>query len=58
MNGISDTSAIISLQDHIQDISKRRIKKMLRHKIRHVPPVKIGDFVYFLRDKNRWLGPA
>lgn len=53
-----EKSHLVTVEKHFADISKRRIQKMMTDQIRENPKVKIGDYVYFWRDKSRWLGPA
>ena len=48
----------VSIWEHVQDVSKRRINSMLRKNIRYTQKISPGDFVYFWRDGKRWVGPG
>lgn len=58
MGNIIGTAPIVTLADHVEHRSKKRLQKMVRFATRHQPSVHVGDWIYFWRDKNRWLGPA
>jgi len=56
--GMADQSRVITLEEHIQDKSKRNIQKLLRHQTRPTYDFKVGEYVFFWRDKLRYVGPA
>ena len=47
-----------TLSDYQASQANHRISKMLRSRIPRHPSVIPGDFVYFWRDGERWVGPA
>eukprot|EP00171_Calliarthron_tuberculosum_P023073 IDg23073t1 len=49
---------ITSVSDQAEHASNQRLNRLLRENIRSVPQFNLGDFVFYWRDKKRWIGPA
>jgi len=51
-------SKAVTVDEHVQNVSRTRLNRMVNSKPRSLPEINVGDFVYFWREKRRWLGPA
>ncbi len=48
----------ISIEQHAEDVARRRVRKMLRAPIYKVDKIDVGDTVAIWRDGSGWLFPA
>ncbi len=48
----------VSIKDHVQNVAQRRLDTLVNNNTKKLTAVAVGDYVYFWRDKDRWLGPA
>ena len=58
MGGIEDSTPVVSLDQHVEQRSRSRLHKMTRLGTRHQSCISIGDYVFFWREKSKWLGPS
>lgn len=48
----------VSASNHVKNMTRKRLDKLMESKPRKRPDIKIGEYVLFLREKSRCLGPA
>jgi len=48
----------VTLEAHVESVAKSKLMKMIDTKPVSAPDIKVGDYVNFWRDRERWIGPA
>ena len=49
---------VITLEEHVKNTAKNRMNKLINTRPRKKAVINVGDFIFYWRDKQRWLGPA
>ena len=52
MQGPEVEKPVVTIEEHVKD------KNMLRSKARNINHIKLGDYVMYYRDIQKWVGPA